>query len=246
MTFLSARRGCGQDWARALQARQGTGRTAVDERVRDRGEGGVVERERDGGDRLDAGEELLDEGRLLNVEHLGLKDLSVVVDLRNLHAVRERRDAEHVEQGRLGRSDTGAGDDEVDVRDNLDRSTRNLGRDIERLEERRLSGLHARVASRDVDVVGRVRSSLGGRGDLVGEDDVADLLEVRRGEDESNVATDVGEETLERRVLGEDHADGTTDPVGFDNGQLLIPPVHGSETNMVFFPMRICPLPRSA
>ena len=178
-----------------------------------RGKGRVVESERDGRDRLDTGEELLDEGRLLNVEDLGLEDLSGIVDLDDLHSVRERTDSEHVEEGGLRRSDAGSGEDEVDVGDDLDRSTRDLGGDVERLEERRLSGLHAGVTSRDEDIVGRVRSSLGRGGDLVGEDDVANLLEVGRGEDESDVSTHVGKETLERRVLGEDKTDRTANPV---------------------------------
>lgn len=176
----------------------------VDQGVVDGDNGGEVDGERDGGDGLDRGEELVDEGLLVDVEHLGSEDGSVVEDLDDRHTVRERRDVEHVQEGGLGGSDSGSGGDDLDVGDNLDGSSGNLGRDRERLEEGGLSGLHAGVTSGDPDVLGGERSSSGGGGDLVVEDDLSDLLEVSRGEDESNVSLDVGEELLELRVLSED------------------------------------------
>jgi hypothetical protein len=58
----------------------------VDERVSDRRDSGVVERERDGGDGLDSGHELLDESRLLNVEDGLSEELSLVEDVDDLHS----------------------------------------------------------------------------------------------------------------------------------------------------------------
>lgn len=97
----------------------------------------------------------------------------------------------------------------MDLGNDLNRSTGNLGGDVEGLEEGGLSGLHTSVAGGNVDVVGGVSSSLGGGGDLVGEDQVTDLLEVSGGEDESDVSLDVGEEALELGVVGQDETDST-------------------------------------
>ena len=68
-----------------------------------------------------------------------------------------------------------------------------------------------RRANSNGDVQRREGTSTGGGGDLVGGDEVTDLLEVAGGEDESNVALDVGKEPLELGVLGEDSTESTAD-----------------------------------
>ena len=177
----------------------------------DRGQGGVVDGERDGGNGLDGRREAVEQGLFLNVENLGGEDGTVVVHLGDSHTVGEGRNVEHVQQGRLGRTDLGAGRDDLDVGDDFDRTTRNLGRDTERLEERGLSGLHTSVAAGDVDVVGGDGTGTRGGGDDVGDDDFANVLQVARGKDKANVALDVGQELLELGVLLEDDAERTAD-----------------------------------
>lgn len=117
----------------------------------------------------------------------------------------------HVEEGSLGGSDPGSGGDDLDVGDDLDGSSGDLGGDLEGLEEGGLSGLHSGVSGRDVDVDGSEGSSSGGSGDLVGEDGLSDLLEIPGGEDESDVSLDVGEKLLELGVLGEDSSESSSD-----------------------------------
>jgi len=76
--------------------------------------------------------------------------------------LRERRDVEHVEEGSLRSIDLLSGRNKMDVRNDFNGTTGNLGRDVKSLEERSLSGFHTSVTSGDVDVVGRDSSSLGG------------------------------------------------------------------------------------
>jgi hypothetical protein len=183
----------------------------VDKRVSDGDEGGVVESQRDGGNRLDATHEAINELRLINIKNIRRERVSLVVDLYHGHTVRERRDIQHVQERRLGRPDTRTSSDDLDVGHNFNGTTRDLGGDTEGLEEGRFAGLHSGVARRDNDVLGCERTRTGRGGDLVGDDNVPDFLEILGGEDESNVALDVGKEPLELGELAEDGAECTPD-----------------------------------
>lgn len=181
----------------------------VDERVRHRDDGGVVQRERDGSNSLDTGQEPVDQLLGIDVQNTGLEHLTLVVDLDDGHTVRERRDVQHVQERRLGRTDTGTGSDDLHVGHDFNRTTGDLGRDTESLEEGGLSGLHTSVTGGDGDIERSEGTGTSGSGDLVGGDDGTDVGEVTGGEDEADVALDVGEETLEGGVLGDDPAEGT-------------------------------------
>ncbi len=183
----------------------------VDERVSDRRDGWEVDGEGDGGDRLDTRHELVDQRLLLDIQHRGREDRAVIVNLNHDHPVGEGRDVEHVEQRGFGLPDPGSRMDDLHVVHNLDSPPRDLGGDTQSLEERSLSRLHTGVSSWDRDVVGRYCTGTSRSGDLVGEDDLADVFEVPGGEDEADVATDVGEETLKLRVLGHDDSEGAAD-----------------------------------
>ena len=183
----------------------------VDDRVHDRDEGGDTGSQGDGGDGLGTGEEGVEEGLLLNIEDLGSKDGTVVVDLGDGHTVGEWRDVEHVQQGSFGRSDPSTGLDDLDVVDDFDCSSSDLGGDTKSLEERGLSWFHTGVSGWDVDIVRGVSTSSGWGGDLVADNDLSDILQVTRGEDESDVSLDVWEELLELRVLSEDDSETSSD-----------------------------------
>lgn len=183
----------------------------VDQGVGNGHNSGVVEGQGDGSDGLDTGHEAVDELRLINVKNLGGEEVAVVIDGHNSHTVGKRRDVEHVEEGSLGGSDTGTSSNDLDVADDFNGTTGNLGGDTESLEERGLAGFHSGVTSRDNDVLGGEGTGTSGGSNLVGNDDLADFLEVSSSEDESDVALDVREETLELGVLGEDGAEGTAD-----------------------------------
>jgi len=159
----------------------------VDQRVHDRGEGGVVDSQGDGGNGGDGAGEGLEELALLNVEDAGIEGLALVVDLSNAHTVGEGRDVQHVEQGGLGGTDLGAGLNELQIGGDLNGTTGNLGGDTESLEERGLSGLHTSVSSGDEDIERGDGTSTGGGGDAVGENLLTGVLEVGVGEDETDV-----------------------------------------------------------
>ena len=183
----------------------------VDQRVTDRGDGRETGGQGDGSDLLDSGQESVEEDRLLNVEDLGREDVSLGEDLLDNHSVGERRDVEHVQQGSLGGSDLDTSLEDLDVVDDFNGTTGNLGRDLQGLEERGLTGLHTSVTGGDVNVVGGNGTGSGRGSDLVGDDDLSDLLQVTRGEDETDVSLDGGQELLELRVLGDDSSESSSD-----------------------------------
>lgn len=171
----------------------------------------VVESQRDGSNGLNTAEEAVNEFLLVDVKDRGREDVALVEDLHDGHTVGERRDVQHIEQRRLGRTDTGASSDDLDVGDDFNRTTGNLGRNVQSLEEGGLARLHTGVAGRDEDILGCVGTGTRGGSDNVRNDDLTDLLEVARGEDETDVALDVGKETLELRVLRENGAESAAD-----------------------------------
>jgi hypothetical protein len=160
----------------------------VDQRVHDRGEGGVVDSQGDGGNGSDGAGEGLEELALLNVEDAGIEGLALVVDLSNAHTVGEGRDVQHVEQGGLGGTDLGAGLNELQIGGDFNGTTGDLGGDTESLEERGLAGLHTSVSSGDEDIERSDGTGTGRGGDAVDENLLTGLLKVGVGEDETNVA----------------------------------------------------------
>ncbi|KAI6766398.1 hypothetical protein HG531_011620 [Fusarium graminearum] len=172
---------------------------AVDEGVEDGRQGREVQSQRDGGNGGNGLRQSLEELLLTDVEDAGREGLALVVDLRDTHTVGEGRDVEHVEEGGLGGTDLGAGLNELEISGDFNGTTGNLGGDTESLEERGLSGLHSGVSSRNPDVGRGESTGTSGSSDLVGEDNIANLLEVLVGENETDVTLDVGKETL---VLG--------------------------------------------
>ncbi|GMT02931.1 hypothetical protein PENTCL1PPCAC_25105, partial [Pristionchus entomophagus] len=175
------------------------------------GSRGVLDGKRHGGDVTDSLEEARAELRGGEVEDLRGIDRSVVIDLEDNQAVRERSDPQHVEEGSLGSSDLVASGDEMNIVQDLDGSSRDLGGDLESLEERGLLGAHAGVLGRKHDIAGSDGSSLGGGTLEILEKLVANLGQVLLGEDESDVLDDVREELLKSRVLAHLGADGLAD-----------------------------------
>lgn len=170
-----------------------------------------VDSKGDTGDSGDRAGESLEELLLTNVEDGGWEGVAVVVDLGDGHSVGERRDVQHVKEGGLRGSDLGTGLNELEVSGNLNGTTGNLGWDTKGLEERGLSWLHSGVTGWDVDIIWGDGTSTGWGGDLVGQDNIADGLQVTVGEDEANVALDVSEETLVLWSIGDEALDGTAD-----------------------------------
>ena len=70
------------------------------------------------------------------------------------------------------------------------------------------SDLHTGVTGRDRDVLGSEGTSTGGSSDLVGLDDLTNVLEITTGEDETDVTLDVGKETLEGGIFGKNGPEG--------------------------------------
>lgn len=183
----------------------------VDNRVHDGWESWEVDGKGDGGDGGDRAGEGLKELLLTDVENGWWEAVAVVVDLSNAHSVGERRDVEHVQKGGLRGTDFGAGLDELELSGNFNGTTGNLGWDTKGLEERGLSWLHSGVTGWDEDIIWGDGTSTGWSSDLVGENLLTDGLQVTVGENETNVALDVGEEALVLWSIGDKTLDGTAD-----------------------------------
>jgi hypothetical protein len=95
-----------------------------------------------------------------------------------------------------------AGLDDLHILDDLDGALVNLGRDVERLEERRLCRVEAGRARRDKHVDRRQSASARGGGHLVAIEHLLDVGEVAVRHDEGDVLLEVGDQVVELRALG--------------------------------------------
>jgi hypothetical protein len=161
---------------------------AIDNRMNDRNHSRVVDGKRDAGDRADGGAKRFQQLRFLNVQNFRVKDLAVIVDLRDTHAVSERGDVQHVEQGSLGGSDLVSSSNEFEIGGDFDGTTSNFGRNTKGLEERRLARFHTSVASGNPDVVWSDSASSSGSCNTVLQDLLTNFLKVAVGEDEADIA----------------------------------------------------------
>lgn len=193
----------------------------VDKRVHDGGKGGEVDSQGDGGNSGNGRGQSLEELLLTNVENAGREGLALVVNLGDAHTVGEGRDVQHVEQGSLGGADLGASLNELEIGGDFNGTTGDLGGDTEGLEERGLAGLHTSVSSGNPDVGGSESTSTGGGGDLVGEDDVSDVLEVVVGENETDVALDERQETLVLGGVGNEGLQGSANLINGVSNPIL-------------------------
>ena len=125
--------------------------------------------------------------------------------------VGERRDTQQVQQRSLGRTDLVTGLNDLDVRDNLDKTSGNLGWDTQSLEERGLTWLHTGVTGWDPDVLWSNGTGLSWGSNNVRDNSLSDGLQVRVGEDETNVTLDERQQLFILRQLRQETSDGSSD-----------------------------------
>lgn len=183
----------------------------VDDRVHDTDDGWVLGCERDAGNVSYGRHELSEKDVLGDVEDLWAKDLAVVVDGDNLHPVGEWRDVQHVEQGSLGSTDLGSLGNDLDLRDNLDGTSGNLGWNTESLEERGLRWVHSGVSGLDEDIERGESTCTGWGSDGVVDNLLSDVLEVTVGEDETHVSSDQGDQSLELWDIANEASESSSD-----------------------------------
>lgn len=83
--------------------------------MRDGDKSWVVGSERDSCNSLNSAEELVNQSLLINVEHAGREDVSVIVNGHDGHSVGEGRNLEQIEKRSFGSSDSASSDDNLDV-----------------------------------------------------------------------------------------------------------------------------------
>lgn len=177
----------------------------------DGGQGREVQGKRQSGNGSNCARERLEKLLLADVQDVRGESVALVVDLGNTQTIGEGRNVQHVEERGLGGADLATRPDELQVGRDFNGTTSDLGGNTESLEEGGLSGFHTSVASGDPDVGGGDGTSTSRGSDLVGKDPVTDGLEVTVGEDETDVATDVGEESLVLGRIGNEGLEGSAD-----------------------------------
>jgi len=179
--------------------------------VRDGSNGRIADLKTDSSNTRDTkSEELLDVVEA-HVKNLAVIDKTVVVDNSGDKTVGERKNVKLGKKGSLGGTDTLTGMDKDLISKDLDLTLVDLGGDAESLKEGGLSGLHTSGTSRDDNVVGSNNTDLGRSTNLQRGDEVADLSKITLGEDETDIAVEVGEKVLDLRVLFKIVMDRTTD-----------------------------------
>ncbi len=152
---------------------------------------GVANLEREGSNVADTSQELGLQLAQVNLQDRGLVDGTILEDLQEDQPVREGRDVKHVQESGLGGTDLVTLLDQVDIIENFNGTTSDLGGDSKSLEEAGLLGTHASVAGGHPHIHGGNGTSLGRGLHLDGEDQLLDLTQIILGEDKADVATDV-------------------------------------------------------
>lgn len=151
---------------------------------------------------LDPGRDVIAQIFVGNVEHLGIVECTVVIDLLHHESVSERLDAELREESGFGSTDLLSDVDDVNISSDFDGTLVDLGRDIQDLEERSLRGIHTGTSSGNGDVVGGDETHTSRRADLEVGDGGANFVELALREDDTNVADEVIEENGPLVVAG--------------------------------------------
>jgi len=165
--------------------------------MRESRDGRISDLESDGADSLETSGEHLHDVVWSEREEGGRIDESSIEDGLDCCSVGERHDVELIEESCFGGSDLLTFLDEMDTGDDLDLSFDDLGRYVEGLKERGLSRLHTGWSRLDEHILRWNSSDLCWRLLFVGFCDLLDVAEVSIGEDQSDVSSDGGEESLD-------------------------------------------------
>ena len=132
---------------------------------------------------LEAGEEV----RGVKVENGLGEDLSVVVDLSNLHTVFEGLDVELLEEGGLRSLDILSLGADLEILGDFDLALHDLGGNVEGVEEVDLGGIQSGGACGTSEVDGRLDANSGLSGHLVGLDLEPELVDGGVAEDKRHL-----------------------------------------------------------
>ena len=170
-----------------------------------RADRGQSKSEGQGSNQTDSREELLVEIVFSDVEDVRREERASIVAQSGNESVAERLDVELGQKSDFGGSNLVSLLDQVHVRDDFHGSLDDLGGNSKGLEEGSLTRVESGRSWRNEHIRRSEGSSSRGSRDLIGRDDVSDVLQRLIGEDESHVAVDVRKELVERgEVLGDD------------------------------------------
>ncbi len=162
---------------------------------------------RDGGEHLQTHtgdvphtlQEPLVQGFFSDVQHLGAVDAAVIIHLLDDQPIREGRDVGAHLVSRF---------DQLNVAQDFNGSSGDLGGDSQSLEEEGLLWTKPGVLNRDGHLTQGDGTSAGSSGHFVCQQQIPDLSQILLGEDEAHVPTDVGKQPLQRRVVFQVATDG--------------------------------------
>lgn len=184
---------------------------SVEDNVGEGGNGGHVDRQGQRGNTSETSGEVGQDVIVSDVQNGGRIDGTLIINGLNDESIEEGLDVQHLQEGGLRRTDLLANLDQLDVRDNLNLTLVNLGRNVQGLQERGLGGLHTGVTSGDGNVNGGNGSSLGRGSNLEGKELGANRAEVSLGENQTDVALEQGKQVSDVGIVSLVGTEGTTD-----------------------------------
>jgi len=143
--------------------------------------------------------ELLEKNILAQIKDGSVENVTLLVDLQDVHFVREWSDSELIEESSLGTIDLISSEDDLLVSNNFYLRFLNFGLDLEILEETSLLWVKTSWSGSDPDIIWSNGTRLSWGLSLLIIDDFLDISQVSVGEDNCGVSSAVG--TNKRKLV---------------------------------------------
>jgi hypothetical protein len=160
----------------------------------DRGTVRAAEGKRDGSNVSNTLHEPANDVSLSKVKDLGGVESTIIIDHLRDESIVEGREVQHVEENSLGWTDLVAFAEDLDVVDDFNVTTNNLGLNVNSLEEGSLLGIKTRGTLVDHDNAWSDGAYTSRGSDAVLNASVTNVRKITVGEDETNVTLDVWED----------------------------------------------------
>mmetsp|Transcript_1750 Transcript_1750/g.2449 ORF Transcript_1750/g.2449 Transcript_1750/m.2449 type:complete len:228 (-) Transcript_1750:184-867(-) len=169
--------------------------------MRDHSGSGVVGLQRDGGDITKAVLECFCDVICTDVEQRGIVDSVLFINPQNLETVFERTDVQFLEQGGFRSTNAFTLVDQLEIGFDFNLTTINHGRNVECLEERRLSWVHTSWSLWNKHVTWCTGSCFGSSTNQVVGDLILERHEVSVGKDKADVLANVVDQLIPASLL---------------------------------------------
>jgi len=145
---------------------------------------------------------------VLDVEHRGVVDITVLIDIERSKAILEGLQVELSKKRSFRGTDLGANFKNLDIVKNFNGTLGNLGGNVKSLKERGLGGFKRGDTGMDGEVDLGHGAGTGSSFNFILVNDALEKSQVSIGENETNVSLDKRKNGFKTRVLGQHSADG--------------------------------------